>query len=359
MSERDFRFISGYETSTEPTSTSPTVGTDIATRKYCEDNLTQVNSTNYNALATLIKKVKVRNYKEHSASEANTWRSVAWSPTLKMFAAISSDGTNRVMTSSDGSIWTSRTVTATNSWYGICWSPTAQGGCFCAVGYGTTNYVMTSVDGINWSYQTAPAYNWSSVCWSAYLGLFCAVSYDASGGTMPGSMISVNGITWSSTTDLYGRMHTGVCWSSTLNAFCAVNRSYTKFATSTNGTVWTLSNSITMDDYYSVCWSPYLNLFCAVGTGTSKVITSPTGATWTVRDIAGSALAAVEWSEDLKSFCAIGTGTYAVRTSSDGLTWTNRPVITTAGWNGICYAPELMKFCGVSTSGTNRVLTSL
>ena len=56
------------------------------------------------------------------------------------FVAVSNDGTgNRVMTSPDGSTWTSRTSAADNSWYSV----TYGGGQYVAVG-STGVRVMTS-----------------------------------------------------------------------------------------------------------------------------------------------------------------------------------------------------------------------
>ncbi|HMO29742.1 DUF2793 domain-containing protein, partial [Enterovirga sp.] len=72
--------------------------------------------------------------------------------------------------------WTARTSAADNSWYGVCWS--AELGLFCAVATtGTGNRVMTSPDGITWTARASSADNgWVAVCWSAELGLFCAVA---------------------------------------------------------------------------------------------------------------------------------------------------------------------------------------
>jgi hypothetical protein len=51
---------------------------------------------------------------------------------LNRFCAVANTGTgNRVMTSTDGSNWQTRTSPADNSWRGICWSP--ELGMFCAV----------------------------------------------------------------------------------------------------------------------------------------------------------------------------------------------------------------------------------
>ena len=77
--------------------------------------------------------------------------------------------------------WTSRTSAADNNWRSVCWS--AEVGLFVAVSYnGSGNRVMTSPDGVNWTSRTPAAdNNWMSVCWSAEAGLFVAVSNNGSG----------------------------------------------------------------------------------------------------------------------------------------------------------------------------------
>ncbi|GAG99592.1 unnamed protein product, partial [marine sediment metagenome] len=51
-----------------------------------------------------------------SASQANAWMGICWSPKLNLFVAVSEGGTNRVMTSPDGITWTNRTAAAAVGW---------------------------------------------------------------------------------------------------------------------------------------------------------------------------------------------------------------------------------------------------
>ncbi|HMO30873.1 hypothetical protein, partial [Enterovirga sp.] len=73
------------------------------------------------------------------------------------------------------------------NWVSVCWS--AELGLFCAVATtGTGNRVMTSPDGINWTIGTSGADNtWSSGCWSAELGQFCAVGLSGTGNRVMAS----------------------------------------------------------------------------------------------------------------------------------------------------------------------------
>ena len=84
----------------------------------------------------------VSSWTGRTAAEANEWRSVTWSPELGIFCTLSYDGTNRIMTSPDGTTWTARTAAEANPWRSVTWSP--ELGIFCAVATGGTNRVMTS-----------------------------------------------------------------------------------------------------------------------------------------------------------------------------------------------------------------------
>jgi hypothetical protein len=115
----------------------------------------------------------------------NPWRSVCWSPELRLFCAVATSGsTNRAMTSQDGITWTSRT-TVDNTFTYICWASELR--LFCAVSTtGNGNRVITSPDGITWTTRTSVEdKNWQSICWSPELRLFVAVSdsFSVGGGS--------------------------------------------------------------------------------------------------------------------------------------------------------------------------------
>ncbi len=199
-----------------------------------------------------------------------------------------------------------------NSWYSVCWS--AELGIFCAISYtGTGNRVMTSSDGITWTARTSAADNaWISVCWSPELSLFVAVAYTGAGNRV---MTSPDGITWTARTSAADNAWRGVCWSPELSLFVAVAISGTgnRVMTSPDGVNWTSRTSAADNSWLSVCWSPELSLFAAVaetGTG-NRVMTSPDGITWTDRtSAADNAWSSVCWSQELATAVIVGeTGT--------------------------------------------------
>ncbi|HTM81508.1 DUF2793 domain-containing protein [Asticcacaulis sp.] len=259
-----------------------------------------------------------------------------------------------------GAAWLISSSAADNNWQSLCWS--AELGLFCAVGAsGTGNRVMTSPDGIIWTARISAADNqWLSVCWSPELGLFCAVANTGTGNRV---MTSPDGITWTIRTSAADQAWYGVCWSAELGLFCAVS-SGAYAQTSPDGNNWTLRTLPVSLQWRSVCWAAELGLFCVVaasGTG-NRVMTSPDGVSWTTQvSPADNNWNAVCWSAELGLFCAAastGAGN-RVMTSPDGTVWTLRTSAADNSWMTVAWSPELGLFCVVANTGTgNRVMTS-
>ena len=215
-----------------------------------------------------------------SSAADNTWRGLAWSPELSLFVSVSNSGTgNRVMTSSDGITWTSRT-SPDNDWFSVAWSP--QLGLFAAVALnGSGNRVMTSPDGINWTSRVSAADNgWVSITWAAGLGLFVAVSNNGTGNRV---MTSPDGITWTARTSAADNSWNSVVWSPELSLFVAVADSGTgnRVMTSPDGITWTIRTSAADNYWVSVCWSPELAILVAVGySGTGNRVMTAYGCTY-------------------------------------------------------------------------------
>jgi len=292
-----------------------------------------------------------------TAAEATTWKAVCWGGSAGVFAAVATNGTNRVMTSPDGATWTGRTAAEATTWGGMCWSPDLE--LFVAVAQSGTNRVMTSPDGITWTGRTAASASaWREVCWSPELGLFVAVASNA-------VMTSPDGITWTSRTAATSAAWRDVCWSPELGLFVAVASSGTGRAMSSpDGITWT-ARTITANPWQGVDWSPELGLFVTVASnGTSRVHTSPDGITWTARTAAAANnWEDVCWSPETGLFVAVsstGGSSARIMTSPDGITWTIRTGgDPTAGWARVCWSSERVTFVAVADSGTDRVMTSL
>jgi hypothetical protein len=206
-----------------------------------------------------------------------------------------------VLTSDDdGYHWTSRSnpfSALSAQMNAVCWDGTN----FIAVGElgnATTPRVMTSPDGTTWTSRTsAPTtgVHWHGV--AAYSGGVVAV-----GRLNPGAgavMTSTDhGATWTQRTAAATATYLGVTNNDqvTANTWCAVgapSSSTTRIMTSTNnGTSWTARTGATANvGLWAVAWLG--TFFIAVGGDenaspvTPQIMTSPTGTTWTARTPAG------------------------------------------------------------------------
>jgi hypothetical protein len=298
-------------------------------------------------------------------SIGSTCYNVAWSPDLKLFAAVagSSDATH-VYTSPDGVTWTAVAVTSA-SWRGICWG----NGRFVATNDGgaTTLDSLVSTDGVVWTFYSqnvTPATQgsgWNSICWAQSLGLFCAAQ--RGNINFHNFATSPDGVTWTVRVSP-GQFYNTICWSPRLHLFYAVGDSgggtFTA-ATSPDGATWTtgvLPNS--SQSYKSAVWVPELALFI-VG-GYDGIYSSPDATTWTQRstDALGAyGIGAVCWSPSRQLLIAGGIDngrTNNVSTSPDGVTWTGRTVPASHGI--LCIAAGYSPDAVVALGSTAKALLS-
>ena len=277
-----------------------------------------------------------------TAAEANSWASVAYGNNL--FVAVSYSGTNRVMTSPDGTTWTARSAAQANSWISV----TYGNNLFVAVSADGTNRVMTSTDGTTWTARTAAeANNWQSITYGN--GKFVAVSYSGTNRVMT----STDGIDWTSQTCISSG------WSSVTfgnGKFVAVASEGTnRVMTSSDGVTWTPQTAAAANRWMSVTYGNAK--FVAVSyDGTNRVMTSTDGITWTSQTAAqANGWKSVTYGNGL--FVAVShDGIKRVMTSLDGITWTARTQTQDNYWNSVTIGNNL--FVVVSSTGTNRVMTS-
>jgi hypothetical protein len=324
---------------------------DISGSAHFTQSATQIVGVNWNGIQT---------------PQANQWKSVCWAPELRIYCAVASDGTSRVMTSSDGINWVTQTAAQQNSWNSIAWS----GSLFCAVASDGTNRVMTSPNGVTWTTRNASEANgWNSVTWSSTLSLFCAV---ATGGTTNRAMTSPDGITWTARA-IGANTFNWVVWAPGPNVFVAVSGSGTtsRVSTSPDGTTWTTRSSDVNNYWYSVTYSDTLNLFVAVSpnsTGSiSPIMTCPGGSitaagnNWTTRSVPEtSSFTNVIWASGPRLFVACAqTGTSRIATSPDGVNWTMRTSSEQASYYGLAFSPYLNQIVSTNLDGVNRAMVSM
>jgi len=105
-----------------------------------------------------------------TATENSNWREVVYANGL--FVAVSSSGTNRVMTSPDGITWTARSASSVANWNAVTYGD----GLFVATSSIGTSDIMTSPDGITWTDRDGPndTCTWGFVAYGN--GLFVALA---------------------------------------------------------------------------------------------------------------------------------------------------------------------------------------
>jgi hypothetical protein len=209
-----------------------------------------------------------------------------------------------------------------------------------------------------------PTSNLVGISWSPQLGIFSAISTNAS------SAISPNGLNWKvGTSTVYGGIN--IEWSPALGVFCMRVWQTTSTATSRDGLTWTQGSSqSTVFSTYAptiIAWSPQLSLFCAVSTNSQTpggAATSRDGLNWTLGSLATNNWEGIAWSPQLGIFCVVSNnGTPTSATSRDGITWTTSTSLPQDHWDSVAWSPQLGLFCTVcyvapNLSTGNRSATS-
>jgi hypothetical protein len=261
-----------------------------------------------------------------------------------VFVAVASDGSSRVMTSTDGETWTARTAAEANSWRSVVFG----NGVFVAVASTGTNQVMTSTNGETWTARSAAGRNsWNSVVYGN--GVFVAV---AGSGTNR-VMTSTNGETWTARSAAEARIWQSVTYGNGVFVAVASDGS-SRVMTSTDGETWTAGTASEASFWSSVTYGNCV--FVAVATfGTNRVMTSTNGETWRSRSAEANAWRSVTFGNGV--FVALASdGSSRVMTSADGETWTARTAAAESSWFSVAYGNGV--FVAVGNSGTNRVMTS-
>lgn len=289
----------------------------------------------------------INRFQLQSGPNANGWTSIAWAPEIGTLCAVGANNTSRVMTSTDGITWTSRTPVADNSWNGIAWGHSL----FVAIGSTGTDRIMSSPDGITWTSRWTTADSLRGICYSKELDLFVAVG---NGGTNF-CLTSPDGQNWTGRT-LPNGSGNAVCWAADQSKFVAVSNSGSfRVQTSPDGITWSNQNAAVANSWTAICYSPELNLFVSTsdsGTG-DRIQTSPDGVTWTTRTSPeDNNWYATTWCPEIGLFTsAASNGTNRFMYSFDGITWVLKTPVTNA-YRSSVWVPEWRKLIVTSTSST-------
>ncbi len=320
-------------------------------------NISESQSININSISTKLKYSKADINKAMNtwtlrASSDNSYQTNCWSPELGLFVAISTDGTNRIATSTNGIVWTDVVTSATTSstLYSVCWSPELL--LFVAVGGSGGNNIITSSDGINWTPRVKPEGNsWKSVCWSPELGLFVAVNGNGSYRVM----ISYNGIDWYGIITPTQQTWFRIRWANTLGLFVATSADSVvgSVMTSPDGMNWTVRNFPFAAYTTDLAWSQDLGMLIALS-GSIYYFYSRDGINWYSNALPISAIwNTISWISDIGIFVALTISTLALSYSYDGLTWISVSISgNTNFYNSITWSSELNMLVACSSGGT-------
>lgn len=268
------------------------------------------------------------------------WKGVAYSPTLKLLAAVAN---NNIMTSVDGVTWVDRTCPGIGGWRSVCWSTDL--GMFIAVGVSlSTQRVMKSLDGITWTLVTTPVgcdKTWIDVKYSTRIRAFFACTT----GNPPSIMYSTDGNTWvlgATPANITG----GGRFAESSSLLVMLNDSdTTHYVTSPDGINWTQqTDSNFTSSSLSIAYSPTLNRFAFDNGAVFGIITSTNGGpaplTTQQRTTVGIHFIAAVWSVNLGKFFFINStaSNDAVEYSSDGVTWSQSGALmpSTQNWFSVC-----------------------
>jgi predicted acyltransferase (DUF342 family) len=302
----------------------------------------------------------------------NNWKSIAWSPDLKIFLVVSTDGSNRIRRSSDGINW-SIVTSVSNSWQSVCYSNKLK--LFAGISNQETDGLFF-YNGVDVSYVTVNRQsnnnlNRTCIIWVEELEMFVITCrsnitnrtnriilikkpYTSATPINPGNVINSNN--W-----------TSITWSPELKLLVAVadsdnnNINNNRVMTSKDGENWTSINPNSNNEWSSITWASDLGLFVAVAKGgdSNRVMLSRNGSNWTLIDPnSNNAWISVIWSNELKLLIAIansGINDNRIMTSKDGYNWNLINPNSNNPWNNITWSPELGLFVAV---GTDRFLNS-
>lgn len=300
---------------------------------------------------------------------------ITWSSYLSLFVAAPNSG--NIQVSANGKTWIDATNTpgsGSTVYQSVAWGEELA--LFAMVphsGVTGTQLIITSPDGLVWTTHSAGTNNlgYYDIAYSPELHTFIAVGDTTAGISSSNGSKSTNGTAWAGIAikDSYA-----ITWSPELALFVAVGNN--AIYRSSNTTTWTANSgsivTVPIGGYVSspnhggytiegkglsIVWCPELYLL-VVATGTNTILTSPDAINWTTYTISGAdEITSVTWSQELSIFIAVDSSTQQqpqIFYSYDSKNWTSS--FNCDQKSRLCWSPELSQFA--ATGGGGGILTS-
>ena len=316
--------------------TSNLAGTNGAT-------LTGTNAFSFTVATTPTNLGETGTWEAVAATEANSWRSVAYGN--GRFVAVAIDGSNRVMYSDNGVQWFAGSGAPANLWRKV----TYGNGRFVAVASSGTNRVMYSDDGINWTAVSVPEnLFWYGVTYGE--GKFVAVAYGANR-----AMYSNDGITWMGTDAESTEDWVSVTYGN--GRFVAIGDNSNDVMYSDDGINWTGALATEFAGWWDVTYGNGRFVAVSFDNATNSIMYSDDGINWSNSSSNNRTFLGVTYGGG--RFVAVaytGAASGQVVYSTDGVNWTDSTSAEANAWYGVTYGEG--KFVAVAETGSNRVMVS-
>lgn len=273
-----------------------------------------------------------------NTATTRTWNVITYGSGL--FVAGANDnlsGTAGILTSPDGSTWTTRNSPVAANFRGAAFG----NGTYVLVGLiGGNGYVVYSTDGTTWVAPTFPNKQWQCVAYGN--GVFAALSY--LNGTAGQAMTSPDGITWTSRNTASNQDWRAICYGG--GQFVAVCSGATTM-TSPDGITWAAHTAAANKVWVSVAYGNGIYVAVADIATSSQVMWSSDGATWN--------LVSLPDAVQVQSV-SFGNGQFIITPTTSGLTFGS--YMTVDGINFTKINTNVVNgnwFC--STYGTDRFVS--
>lgn len=274
------------------------------------------------------------------ASEANTWTGLQYAN--QQFVAVSSNGTNQVMRSTDGKSWTPHSASAVGQWLSIAYG----NGIWVAVS-SAGQRLMCSNDGINWTNLTVTSETYTWVEFAN--GKFITISTGVTWAT------STDGINWTSINSPSEQEWTSLAYGNGI--WVAVSRYWiNSIAISTDGINWGLLHTPNLDEWLSITFGKGTFVAIARNGMYRQIVTSWDGIDWGHYAFETSD----DWSEvhyanGLFMAAAISGPGSRIASSTDGITWTSRTPTASNPYKAIGFGNDTWVVLGSSGPLGSRV----